>query len=653
MSEASLSPSVLAGLLLDARAHLRALGLPHPEVGEILEATSACRSQAFARRAAVRSAVQTLNRPRGRPARDRADSDEAQVARIALAYVAAHPGCVVHRGQRRFYSSGYRAAISALRQRWRHLPLSSFARAVQVRPSTLRAWLRRDEGDGGERRVCGRDLEHEPGPRPSRARVTRERTPAAELIDAWRSWSGSFSGFCAYTRTVLGLPWRRTAIARRLADAGLRVPETRAGRAAEDDAVRGAFRSFFPGAIWSSDGARVVVRVDGEAYAFNLQLAVDTDSGALLGVSIRDHEDGSAVREAFFDAVRTAGAPPLGLLLDQRPCNHGETVQALQRHTEVIYAGRNRPQSKGHVEGAFGLFAQSAPPLELWLERGSGRDGEAAEAGEGGVDRRTLARQTASLVVQTWARSWNYRPRRTRGRNHRVALYRGASVSAQAQHEAGVEIARRARRGPGRRCRTRQLGLQSFVRAELARLGIADAAGYTARALATRPSHAVIDALAMFDGKRAAATLPADAGGAYLLGIVERLCREREGLALGDALWRVRSDARAHVAATLDDMFAHAWAAGGEGDASGHAIDHAVGHAIDHAIDHASDSEGKVDRQLWLVVVARLIARAPGHLRREHYRRACRRILACARWSARTQREAMRSVAAELLPLSA
>ncbi|GAB4567244.1 MAG: hypothetical protein Tsb0020_19590 [Haliangiales bacterium] len=613
-------------------------------MSDILAATAVGSSQAYVRRAQVRAALAGLSRQAAQTGASDSDDAELRIAQAVIEFMARNPGCVVHRASKRSFSVGFRAKVRELRRRHPTVPEQRFAAAIRVRPSTLRAWLRATP----ETSSRGRSDR----PRPHAAQTSTPSAslppagvsvagpqaagPEAALIDAWRRWRGSFTSFCDYVRAELGLPWRRTAIARLLADAGLRHLRPRGRRPRVDLAPRRAFQSFFPGAIWSSDGAAVPVVIDGQRHVFNVQLMLDTDSGAIPGISIRDHESGQALCEAFDDAVRATGETPLGLLLDHRPCNHGRVASALRRHTRVFFAGKNRPQSKGHVEGAFGLFSQAVPPIELRLDA-------LAHAAASERDTRELARQVLALTVQTWARTWNYRPRRTRQRRHRVELYRRGVPSADAARRAErfldgrVRAAGRTRRGP-----RPDSALRRLVRAELARLELADPRGYTATVLASRPLPAVLAGLAIFAGKRTAGTLPADAGHAYLLGIVGRLAETAEVLAVSDRLWETRSRANQHVRAALVDMEQRCRAArGGEG----------IRACVDQSIDHAVASAGNCDRRLWLAVAGKLIRSVPRDGWRALYRRASRRIAAHRAWSTREQHLAMCVLAAETLPL--
>ena len=117
------------------------------------------------------------------------------------------------------------------------------------------------------------------------------------------------------------LPFCRTLIADILEANGVRWRKRRSGRSPDEDALRKQFVTYFANAQWVGDGTSIKVDVAGEAHTFNVELMIDPCSGAFVGVSIRDEEDSKAVIDAFKDGVATTGAPPLAVLLDNKPCN--------------------------------------------------------------------------------------------------------------------------------------------------------------------------------------------------------------------------------------------------------------------------------------------------------------------------------------------
>ena len=70
------------------------------------------------------------------------------------------------------------------------------------------------------------------------------------------------------------------------------------------------------------------------------------------------------------------------------------------------------PTDKPYVEGAFGLFAQEVPPMRVTATGGQ-----------------ALAEQIAALVVTTWARAVNHRPRLDRDGKSRAQRYRDAAAT--------------------------------------------------------------------------------------------------------------------------------------------------------------------------------------------------------------------------------
>jgi len=94
-------------------------------------------------------------------------------------------------------------------------------------------------------------------------------------------------------------------------------------------------------------------------------------------------------------------------LLDNKPSNHAPDVDVALGDTIRIRATPERPQNKGHVEGAFGLFSQILPHL-IVDTRASAHD---------------LARSFLSLIVDVWTRTTNHRPRKDRAGRSRIDLY--------------------------------------------------------------------------------------------------------------------------------------------------------------------------------------------------------------------------------------
>lgn len=617
-----------AGLLLAARSSLKRLGLPHPRVAEVLRATGVRASRAYARRAAILDGCAAPARqPRDARTSHDEGSDAATLTRQLLCFLMDHPGAVSGTAARRSYSLGFRRFVLALRRAHGEMPAGAFCRAVHITPSLLQSWQARPEDD----------TPAPEGPGATRAQAaSRAASHAvkslAQVLDAWQQWHGSLDGFCAHLQRDLGIPWKRGVVTRVLAEHGVRVPRARRRTAAH--APRGRFRSPFPGAQWVSDGTPLTIRVDDRTHRFNLQLVVDTATAAPLGMSLRDQESGASVVEAYRHAVATTGRPPLALLLDQRPCNHGAHVARLEREIMLVHAARGRPQTKGHVEGAFGLLAQTMPRLRVDTR-----------------EPRALARQILALLVECWARTLNHRPRRSHGGRSRAELYRANEPTPAARAAARTALHERWKHGRRVRAARRARhpsAARAFVRGALARLGIDDAD--LVEELMAHPFDAVVAGLATYEGKRMAGTLPPDVDGRYLLGVVRRIADHDEGLYTADALWHLRTAARAQLTERLRERVRALDRACDGRPCDGRACDGSGPEArrearVDSRIDAALAATARVERGFWLAAAGALICEAGAGESAALYRRAARRIHAALDLAYRERLACVRALA--------
>jgi len=613
------SSPLLAALLLLARALLAQLRLPHPTAAQVLEATGASRSRAYELRDRLQAALPTLVGPVGRPAAPEstpAPDQRARVSRAVLDFVMAHPGCVYAGEARHCYADVFRHRMLELREQYGDLELSAFAEAIAVPLGTIEDWLR------AGRRHNGDDDAPAP-PQTSDDEVTDARVQT--VITQWRAWHGDFTIFCQHVRHHHRLTLSTSCIADILFKHGERTPRRRRGRGPDEEALRGCFKTFFPGAQWVGDGSQVQIVIGEQPFNFNLELDVDADSGALVGLSVRDTEDSAAVVETFDNAVETTGAKPLALLLDNKPSNHSAEVADALDDTVIIRATPKRPQNKAHVEGAFGLFSQHAPPMDI----------DADSPGE-------MARQIVMLVVLTWARTLNHRPRTDRGGQNRVQLYRDTDPTAEQIEAAKQALVERMRR--------QQLARQtSFARAEpavrqlldqaFARLDLDDPDAHFRSVIAGYCRDAIVEAIAIFEGKMTASTLPDNADARYLLGIVKNRHHLREAEAITEALilWRTRARdiALRGLEQQRDEQIASA--------ADTHA-------ALRGFVDCALRTQRTLDRQFWTIQAAELIRRQPQELHNKHFRAAARRIHTTFAIDTRQRSAAERALARALWP---
>jgi hypothetical protein len=446
------------------------------------------------------------------------------------------------------------------------------------------------------------------------------------VLDAWSRWRGCFLDFCEHVKRNLRVPFGRDLVRRILQVEGRRKPAQRDGRSPDERALRGAFRMYFPGAEWVGDGMEVPVVVDGRRFVFNVELDVDAYAGAFVGTSVRDTEDSAAVVAAFASGIATTGEPPLALLLDNKPSNHTPDINAALGDTIRIRATLERPQNKAHVEGAFGVFSQILPPLEIDSRRGA----------------HDLARRFLGLVVDVWARTTNHRPRNDRAGRSRVDLYSDTPTAEQIEH-ARLELREladrqeRARRTLEARRRPEVLALLDDY---FARLDLLDPQRHIRVAIAGYPRDAIVDGLAIFDGKRRANTLPDGADARYLLGIVKNVAAQAEGEILAELLYRGRIEARDRFLAPL------------RAEREALRSEPNVLRVLLTCVERALETPSNLERTFWLDVIVATIRQQPEADREERFRHAARLVEATFAVTPRERHDAVRFVADRLVPVT-
>ena len=596
--EPDVAPVAIAGLLLAARTWLADLRLAHPTVAEILAATGATRSRAYEVRDEILDLLPDLVRPPGRPRVERGpptDDRAGAITREILRFVMDHPGCVHGGRERRRYGDALRRRVLELREEHHQLDLAAFAEATGVPAATIECWLRL----GGEAEPTG---EPAAAARPADDTESDVRIAVVEtVLHAWRGWHGDFTGFCHHVRRHLRIKLGDTLISEILFAHGERTPARRGRRHSDEDALRGTFETYFPGAQWVGDGAEVAVGLDGQRFGYNLELIVDAASGAFVGTSVRDAEDSEAVVEAFAAGVETAGEAPIALLLDNRPSNHTPDVDTALGDTLRIRATPGRPQNKAHVEGGFGLFAQHTPSIELRTD-----------------DRRELGRQIIGLVATLFARILNHCPRRDRGGQSRHDIYTATPVAEEQRERARQSLLERLRIQERAR-RTREARLDPRVKQILddafARLDLLDPERHFRNAIACYPIDDIVDGIATFEAKRNRSSLPDGVDARYLLGIVRNLHHVHEADAITQELIRARLDARDAMLQPLVRQRDATLRSTGNSDS-----------ALRSFVDQALAADRAIDRTFWLQAAADLIVSCPDADRRDLVRAAARRI---------------------------
>ena len=628
-------PLVTAGVLLAARSLSAPHGVPQPSVGEILRRTGATRSRAYEIKDALEAVLPTLARPPGRPRVEPAPgpangSELVGIAVEMIQFMKRNPGCV-QGGARDRYADCFRRFVLELRERHADVAAAEFAAAIDLPLGTLEDWLRSppiaEPSIAGTTAPCGPSVTDSV---PDPVHTTKHDARQAQIetvLAAWRAWRGSFGAFCAYVRRDHHLELGPTLIASILFEYGLRVPARRDGRSRDDEALRNSFEIFFPGAQWVGDGKQLAIVIDGKTFHKNLELVVDAASDAAVGISVRDEEDSAAVVQAFTQGVATTGGTPIALLLDNRPSNHTPEVDAALDDTLRIRATPGRAQNKAHVEGSFGLFAQKVPPIELDT-----------------CDPDALATSVADLVATTFFRALNRAPRRDRAGKTRAELYEDPVTPEQYEAASTALRARLHKQELARQTRAarRDPVIAALLDDAFARLSLLDPERHVRDAIACYPHDAIVDAIAIFSGKRTAGTLPNGVDARYLLGIVRNLHHRHEAELITEALIRERLSARDRFLAPLI----------AERDAILAANSNDVGAALIAIVDRLAGAEHTLDRHVWLDAAADLVAPHPPDVRIDLAKRAARRIHTTFALPTRDRAHLERALLRRLWPLT-
>lgn len=611
--------NVTAGLLLAARTIAASCDLAMPSVAQILTAMDVSRSRAYEIRDEVLGLLPTLARPPGRPRAARDTQPVPALAELrgeALRFVMSHPGCVHLGAGRARYGDSFRLFVLKLRERHGDIALGEFADAILVPLGTIEGWLRDPTSPDADWHASDEHASDEHDPKLAQIET---------VLAAWRAWHGDFGPFCDHVRHDHRLDLGNTLIASILFAHGERAPARRNGRSRDEHALRGAFETFFPGAQWVGDGKTLEVSINGELHRVNLELVVDAASDAAVGIAVSAEEDTKAVIDAFDSGVETTGEPPLAMLLDNRPSNHTPEVDAALGDTMRMRSTLGRAQNKAHVEGAFGLFSQKVPPIEIDTREPA-----------------ALARSLAMIVATTFFCVLNRAPRRDRDGNTRVDLYAQSVTPAQRQ-AAKISLRDRIRKQQLAR-QTRAARLDPTVSALLddafERLGLLDPERHLRDAFACYPRDEIIDAIAIFDAKRQHCTLPDGVDARYLLGIARNLHHIHEADAITEALIRERLAARDHF---LDSLIR-------ERDAiTAAAID--VVSTLDSLVHQLVRAERELDRHFWIDAAANLLATCDEAQRCALAQHAARGIHAAFRTGTRERHRLVRILLRRLWPL--
>lgn len=612
-SEFVAPPTAIAALLLVAISIMRRCGLPHPSATEAINALEVSRDRAYTLKGRLEERLGELVGPTGRPHKPPVEPAPPELATELLAYLYEHPGAVSGSSRRHRYSRGFRLAVLELVEAHPDIEREAVAHAIALPLPTLKDWLK-----GGE-------FDVEPEEDEQLAVLTAKEARIATLLDEFKRWDGDFVSFCDHVQHNIHLPFGRTAISTILHAHGARTPRSRPGRSPDESALREAFQTFFPNAQWVGDGSEMAITLNGTRYVCNLELMVDPYSGAFVGANIRPTEDAEAVTETFDDGHESTAATPIALLLDNKPSNYAPEVVDAVAPTTIIRATPFRGQNKAHVEGGFGLLKSTLGELNIT-----------------GSTPEQLAFAVIATMVTVWGRTINHRPRRDRGGRSRAELLKHEPAKEEIEHarEALAQIERRQERARQTRAARQDPVVRTFVDEALGRLDLDDPKGHFQTAIARYPLDAIVEAVAIFEGRQRVASLPDDVDVRYLLGITRNIAQDREAWAITEALWQERVRAGDLAMRLLQKQR--------EEIAACHTSNEDILAAY---VDEAVTSPWLPQRFFWLSAVACAIKKEPTAQQKGLYLQAARRIQATYQMPNRERQAAIRFLAAKVLPL--
>jgi len=582
-------PSVFAAVLLLARELLA--GRPWPRtVDDVLAVTEAGRSQAYAMLPRLREATTTLAVSAGRPPAEACDDGRMAVLRGMRDFLMEHPGAVAGRGPRRRYSDELRRFVVGLTSPdgvGRTLTVEQLADAVGIPLGTLKDWLQAPV-------VAPLD----PGP-PTAPELESARPDIAAILAHWATWEGSFQDFCRMLRQEHRLAAGDTFIGNVLQAAGMRHRKPRGRDGAPWS--RETWRTLFPGAQWLGDGTTIAFCLEGVWHVFNIEVIADPATNAITGVTVTDTENEEAVLATFNHGKATTGESPLGLTLDNKPANHSPTVAQGIAPTQLLRSTPGRGQAKAPLEGTFGLFQQTAPPLVVK-----------------GKTARERARSFLGLLFITWAWARNGKPRAKLGGRSPARAYAedGPDEADIAAAKAWLaELRRRDEQARKTRAQKADPVRRTLLERALAELRIQDPNGHLAGALARYGTDALLRAIAAFRARQERDTLPADADpGRYLAGIARHLDTRLDLERMADHLLHIRLR---HGDLTLSVL---------QGELEDLRVATPIEKQARAIVDRALAADPSIDFRFWTRAAANALAMLPDPT--AHYRHLARRVAA-------------------------
>lgn len=123
-------------------------------------------------------------------------------------------------------------------------------------------------------------------------------------------------------------------------------------------------KKYFPHVQSVLDGKKVVVHVNENSYNFVMEYSKDIATDAIGGSNIGHSETSDLVKGAFQTHAENH-QKPLSSLVDNGKGNNKAAIDLGSEGTLFIKAFPYRPETKGHIEGEFGLFERTVSNIHI------------------------------------------------------------------------------------------------------------------------------------------------------------------------------------------------------------------------------------------------------------------------------------------------
>lgn len=125
-----------------------------------------------------------------------------------------------------------------------------------------------------------------------------------------------------------------------------------------------AIKRLFPHAQTVLDGKEVIVSLDGREFRFIMEFSKDMATDAIGGFAVGKTETAELVKKAFDDHSRSH-QQPLAALIDNGSGNKKAAIAMGAEGVLIIKAHPYRAETKGQIEGEFGLFERKVSRIAI------------------------------------------------------------------------------------------------------------------------------------------------------------------------------------------------------------------------------------------------------------------------------------------------